>query len=207
MHDLFLFVADKNMKFALQGLLGKRHASLGIRPITFDIKVNAQCDSGMRTMGVQLLSLEVGLARHALMLLDFAGSGTAYNNALDLENALKRDLQNTPTWGTRGEVIVIDPELEILIWGNDNKLCEILKWPEEKGIREWLRQKGFMIHDTGKPDQPKEAFECVLRHCNIPRSSTLYQEITEQIGLKSCRDSTFLRLKSILQNWFPADSA
>lgn len=36
----------------------------------------------------------------------------------------------------------------------------------------------------------------------IPRSSSIYQDIAERVSVNRCQDPSFLRFKTILQNWF-----
>ena len=56
----------------------------------------------------------------------------------------------------------------------------------------------------GKPVRPKEAAEAALRKVRRPRSSNIYRKLAEVVSLQLCTDPAFLKLKSILQNWFPA---
>jgi hypothetical protein len=50
MKDLALLVADKNMDFALRGIL-QRHESLGIRAVTYETQLHAGRDGGVRASG------------------------------------------------------------------------------------------------------------------------------------------------------------
>jgi len=203
MLDILLLVADKNMKYALQGVMSRPRA-IGIREFSIDIRVHTLRDAGVRVSGVQALSLMKSMATHSLMVLDFEGSG-ASGSALELETQLRMELQKQSNWGKQGDVVVIEPELDIWIWGADNRLCELLEWREKGSIRDWLQRKGFGFLESGKPVRPKEAFECVLRQCNQPRSSDLYGEIAKKMGLKRCRDLSFQRLKGILLQWFSVE--
>jgi hypothetical protein len=48
-----VLVADKNMQFALQGVLG-RPQSLGTRPLTWEIRPHMGRDGGVRTSGADV---------------------------------------------------------------------------------------------------------------------------------------------------------
>lgn len=200
MTDLILLVADKNMQFALQGGLS-RPESLGIRPISFDFRQHPGRDGGTRSNGAQLLSLEKTRFSHALLVLDYEGSGAGVLSASALETQL--DEQLNATWGERAKAIVIAPEVDIWMWGSDNALGDIMNWSHQQSIREWLQATGFQFAADGKPVHPKEALQAVFEACRRPRSSAAYQKIAASISLARCSDPAFLSLKSNLQKWFP----
>ena len=105
--DLFVLVADKNMRFAFEAGLGRPQA-LGTGPFTFEIKNQPGFDGAMRTAGARTLSLLANQYTHALMVLDFEGSG-ADRPAVELEELLDQDLSYH--WQSRAKSIVIEPEL------------------------------------------------------------------------------------------------
>lgn len=197
-----MLVADKNMQFAMQGGL-HRPDSLAIRPISFDFRQHPGRDGGTRSTGAQMLALEKTRFSHALLVLDHEGSGAGRMGPLELESHLDEQLRTT--WGGRAKSIVIAPEVDIWMWGSDNKLAEVLKWPKREPIRDWLKESGADFSTNGKPLRPKEALEAVFRICKRPRSSAAYQQIGSAISLTRCGDPAFLRLKATLQNWFPKD--
>jgi hypothetical protein len=134
--------------------------------------------------------------------LDHEGSGSN-DTAGELEKNL--DEQLFSTWGKNAKAIVISPELDVWMWGSDNMLSEILKWPNAQPLRPWLSSKGFEFHADGKPLRPKEALEALLPICKRPRSAALYQKIASKISLRRCTDSAFLRLHRQLKEWFSVD--
>src|SRR5258707_585246 len=119
MKDLVLLVADKNAQFALKGALGRPDA-LEIRPIEFEFRVHPGRDGGARKSGPELLALERRRFEHALLVLDFEGSGTELPNAKDLEAQL--DARLSGRWKEAAKSIVIEPELDVWIWGADNAI-------------------------------------------------------------------------------------
>jgi hypothetical protein len=204
MKDLIALVADKNMQFSLHGGLS-RPESLGIRSITFDFRQHPNRDGGARTTGVQMLALEKARFDHALLVLDYEGSGTTARDAQQLESELNEELAGT--WGGRGKAVVIEPELETWMWGSDNSMAVLLGWTNHDSIRNWLQAQGHALNAEGKPERPKEALEAVLRHCKRPRSSVLYQQIASKISLRLCKDASFQRLAERLRTWFPPGNA
>lgn len=200
MKDLVLLVADKNAQFALKGALGRPEA-LGIRPIEFEFRVHPGRDGGTRKTGPEVLALDRRRFQHGLLVLDFEGSGTDLPNAKALEAQL--DGRLSAHWKEAAKSIVIEPELDVWVWGADNAVEAAIEWPVGKSVREWLRERGFAFEASGKPTRPKEALEAALRMPDLPRSSALYQTIAESIRLQRCGDEAFIRLRKKLIEWFP----
>jgi len=136
-----------------------------------------------------------------LLIFDFEGCGEENESGVALEIQLDAKLQND--WGNNAKTIVIEPELDVWVWGADNAIEEALDWPPGKKIRVWLREQGFTFEANEKPTRPKEALEAVLKIPNLPRSSALYQQIAKKISLQRCKDEAFLRLRRQMQVWFP----
>ncbi|MHB1309021.1 MAG: hypothetical protein ACYC23_18240 [Limisphaerales bacterium] len=162
MQDLVLLVADKNAHFALKGALGRPEA-LGIRRINFEFRVHPGRDGGGRKTGPELLALERRRFHHALLVLDFEGCGTDLPNATALEAQL--DTRLFAHWKEAARSIVIEPELDVWIWGSNNAVEQAIGWPAGKGLREWLNQNGFTFEGNAKPTRPKESLEAALRAC------------------------------------------
>src|ERR1035441_3099561 len=200
MKDLVLLVADKNLHFALKGALGRPQA-LGIRPIEFEFRVHPVRDGGTRKTGSVMLTLERQRFRHGLLVFDFEGCGSDLPDAITLENQL--DVQLRKHWNGNAKTIVIQPELDVWVWGSDNAVAEAIDWPAGSPIRDWLRDQNFTFEANQKPTRPKEALEAALQQLNSPRSSALYQSIAERISLQRCTDDAFIRLRSQLTQWFP----
>ena len=202
MKDLVLLAADKNMQAALRGALN-RPLSLDIRPITFDFRVHPGRDGGVRTTGPEVIAGEVARFRHAIVIFDLEGSGAGIADSVEVESRL--DARLKAQWEERAKCIVVDPEVDIWLWGADTALRQLLDWSRPGTIRDWLGAGGFEFNANNKPRRPKEAFEEVVTTCGLARSSALYEKVTSKISLHRCRDSAFLRLRKQLQSWFPAD--
>lgn len=200
MEDLVVLVADKNAQFALTGALSRPKA-LGIRAITPDFRIHPGRDGGVRTSGAEVLAGEHRRFAHALLIFDLEGSGAAEGQtAEDLEREL--DARLASVWGDSAKAIVIDPEVDVWIWGADNALKEVLSWPMDGSIRAWLQSQGFAFGTDDKPERPKEALEAMVPVHRQPRSSALYEKITRRISLQKCTDPAFMRLRHALQTWF-----
>ena len=98
---------------------------------------------------------------------------------------------------------MIEPELDIWVWGSDNAVEASIEWPAGQGVRDWLREQGFAFDADEKPVRPKEALEAALRVPDLPRSSALYLHIASRISLPRCKDEAFIRLRNQLLAWFP----
>ena len=205
MTDLVVLVADKNMHFAIRGAVG-RPAALSIRPLTVEFRTHMGRDGGMRSSGVELLARERHRFDKALLVFDHEGSGATPDQSIhELEAEL--DGQLAVSWGVNAKAIVIEPELDIWLWGADNVLREVLNWPLQESIRDWLQRQGFQFRDNGKPCRPKEAFEALVRVHRLPRYSALYEKIALRLSLQRCSDPAFLRLRASLQGWFHSTTA
>jgi len=200
MKDLILLVADKNMHFALRGALN-RPESLGIRPINVEFIVHPGRDGGARKTGPELIALKRSAAQRGLVVLDYEGCG-ASEPAMELEEKLIARMRSR--WEDKGSALVIEPELDIWMWGAENTLKTTLNWHKENSPRDWLRNQGYEFNEQAKPNRPKEALEAVLRELRTPRSSALYEELASKMSLKKCTDPAFGRLRETLQRWFPA---
>jgi hypothetical protein len=201
MRDLALLVADKNMDYAMRGILSRPKA-LGIRAVDYEIRQHVGRDGGARTTGPETLSLLRQQFHHGILMLDWDGSGAKADTAIALEAELDQRLVDL--WGKpdQTKVIVIDPEVDAWVWGADNALKDLLGWSGRKPIRAWLRDRGYAFGANQKPVRPKEALEELMVKVDQPRSSDLYQKVTGKISLDKCRDPAFRRLREALCSWF-----
>ena len=134
--------------------------------------------------------------------MDYEGSGTNQSNAIALETELDNRLDEK--WKSKAKAIVIEPEVDVWMWGADNAIENLVGWtaPAGMSIRNWLRSRGFLIDANEKPIRPKEALEQALQVLGMPRSSALYEEIAKKISLRRCKDAAFNRLRNQLTSWF-----
>ena len=117
--DLVILVADKNMEFALKGILSRYH-SMKIRDITREIYVHPEKDPGCLLRGHLFMRPFVNRFAHALVLLDRVGSGQERSARDELEIEIDKRLSSSG-WGDRASAVVIEPELDIWVWSDSPK--------------------------------------------------------------------------------------
>lgn len=198
MRDLVVLVPDRNTEHVVIGALSRPQA-LGIRPIDFSVNADPGRDGGVRRRGVQILNVGRSQFRHALMILDYEGSG-ATERAYDLEATLDAALSHE--WSTNAKTIVVESEVDVWMWGAETYLKAVVRWRFSDGIRDWLRSELFSFGPSGKPDRPKEAMDAVCRRAQVPRSSATYKALSKRISLRRCEDRAFRRLREQLVEWF-----
>lgn len=202
--DLVVLVADKNMEFAVKGILG-RFLALKIRQAIPVVHVHPEKDPGCLLRGHEFLSLFQSQFAHALILLDREGCGQEKADRETLEVDIERRLSQSG-WDGRAAAVVIDPELEMWVWSDSPQIDAVLGWQgKSPELRLWLKTKNFLQEGQAKPARPKEALESALRTARKPRSSSLYLQLAKQVGLERCVDPAFAKLRASLQEWFPAD--
>ena len=199
--DLFVLVADEDMAQTVRGLL-QRPQSLKVAPVTFEVRRHPGRDSGCRIGAAEYLSAFRDSYRHALTIFDLHGSGSHMSRA-ETEREVDSEL-NRKGWNERAKAIVIEPELEMWVWGTSKKVPEILGWPKEYAeLRRWLGEQGLWPEANDKPPDPKEAMRRTMRESRSRRSPRKFFELASEISLKGCRDPSFRDFRRTLRSWFP----
>ncbi len=202
MKDLVVLAADKNMEFAVKGLLS-RPPALGIREVFSDTFVHPHHDPGCLLEGHDFLRLYTRSHRHALVMLDREGSGQEGLSRESLEQSVE-GLLAISGWEDRACAIVIDPELEVWVWSGSSYVDTVLGWEgKQPDLRAWMMSEGFLLPDQIKPNRPKEAVEQALRLASRARSSSRYFELSKKVSLGRCADQAFIKFKNTLRAWFP----
>jgi hypothetical protein len=200
--DLVILTADRSTEFAITGMLG-RARSLGIRQITFRCFNHPEKDPGCCLAGHDFLRPFTNHFHHALVVFDREGCGQERRGREELGAEVGERLFRSG-WGERAQAVVIDPELEMWVWSDSPQVDRVLGWHERQpNLRSWLVEQGFLDRPGMKPPRPKEAFQAALRHVRKPLSPALFSALAEKVSLDRCTDPSFLKLKEILQNWFP----
>ncbi len=200
MKDLVVLTADKNMEAAVKTLVEKRHESSGIRQMQADVFVHPERDAGVFLRAHIFLQPFRNEYRYALVMFDHEGCGQENKPAEELEQEVKQRLEQSG-WQGRYEVVVLEPELEAWVWSSSHHVPKALGLTPEQ-LRQILQR--FPQNYLGKPQRPKEAMEECLRQAKIPRSSSIYAELAETVGLKNCVEPSFGKFRDTLQKWFPA---
>jgi len=202
--DLVVLTADKNMQFAVRGIVD-RTRSLHIRPIDADFHIHPERHPGVLGSSHEFLRGFLQSHRHAIVVFDREGCGEESKNRKDLEATVEDSLR-VSGWMNRAAAVVIEPELENWVWSDSPHVARELGWTTGLGnLRVRLQDREFSFRDDGKPSRPKEALEAVLREVRKPRSSALYQSLSQKVGLSRCTDEAFLKLRTTLQGWFQED--
>ena len=203
--DLIVLVADRNMKYAVSGLLSRPKA-IGIREIIPDIYVNQWRDSGCLLHSCDFMRPFANQFNHALVMLDHEGCGQEQKKSrIELESRIESQLANAG-WDDRAAAIVIDPELENWVWSDSPHVDSVLGWEgKDPDLRSWLTTQGFLNDSQGKPVPPKKAMEEALRKVQKPRSSALFLQLAQRVSIDRCADPAFIKLRTILASWFPQE--
>lgn len=205
MKDLILLTACKDAEYAMRGLL-TRHRALGIRNIHADYRTHPQKDPGCLNTPELILRSQVNLYRHALVIFDHEGSGAGGQNGGEILERQVEEKLAAAGWSERVRAVVIEPELEQWVWSDSPQVDAVLGWSgRSPALRSWLREKGYLGAGQSKAHPPKEAMESALREVNRPWSSKLFQSLGAKVSVDRCREPSFLRLKGIMQSWFPVE--
>jgi len=140
MKDLVILVADKNMEYAIKGILSRPEA-LSIRQINFYLFVHPQNDSGCLNDGAHFLRTSLSTHTHALVLFYREGCGRENMTRKQLEERVEAELYRSG-W-QQAAAVVLDPELEIWVWSGSPHVAEILGWRSlQVDLNRWLIKKG-----------------------------------------------------------------
>jgi hypothetical protein len=208
MTDLVILVPDKNIEYALKGILG-RPESLGIRPVAAEIHSHPGHDPGCFSAGPEFLLFALNQAAHAMIAFDHDGSGHEHRmDRTQMETDLEQRLA-AAGWAGRSAAIAIAPELENWVWSDSPHVDIVLGWAgRQPPLREWLLRQGLLEKPTSKPPRPKEAMLAALRVAGKSRTSRLYADLARKVSFQRCGDDAFLKFRRVLKEWFgEADSA
>ena len=204
--DLVILCACKDGMYAIQGLLSRPEA-LGIRGIEYELFIHIERDPGCLGHAHEFLRPMTDKYQYALIVFDRSGCGREAKSREELEQEVKDKLSQSG-WNNRGDVIVIDPELDVWVWSDSPEVDRCLGWQKmQPGLRDWIKQhnKPLWKDDTDKPQQPKEAMQEALRHVRKPRSSAIYKKLAENVSVDRCVDPAFSKFRSTLTKWFPIE--
>lgn len=202
--DLFVLVADEDMVQTIKGLL-LRPQSLKMARVKFDVRRHPGRDSGCRVGAAEYLRAFLDSYRHALVIFDLDGSGS-HKPREEIEREVDGELSRNG-WKQRAKAIVVEPELEIWVWGTSKKVPEVLGWNKKYAeLRRWLGGQGLWPEGNDKPPDPKEAMRRTMRKARSRRSPRKFFELASTISLKGCRDPSFRDFKRTLGSWFPLDA-
>ena len=201
--DLIILVADKNMEYALKGLLS-RSDSLGIcTPLEFKVYPHPQRDPGCFLRCQDFLRPFFNQYAHALVMFDHMGCGRESKSREVLEDDVEKRL-SANGWENRATAIVIEPELESWIWVDLPQLEVIVGWEKQtEDLQSWLLSEELAEGRLSKPIDPKRALEKILQKTRKRRSSSIYLQLAQTVNFEECPDPSFRKLRLALSKWFP----
>jgi hypothetical protein len=203
--DLIALVADKDMLFALEGLLA-RQQELEIHAIRKQVLRHSGHDAAVLKDCHDFLRPYLRLARYALVVFDCEGCGRPHSRH-ELEELVESRLAQNG-WRDRSAAVAIDPELEVWFWSDSPEVRQALGWKEDWAhLREWLTQKEYLRPGQNKPHRPKDAVKDAWRHANIKPSSSHFGDLARTINFRGCTDLAFGKLRRVLRQWFPLENS
>jgi hypothetical protein len=200
MQDLIVLCADLDMKLGVEALLGRsRH--LGFRAIDFQVEKHPNRDNGVLQEAHDFLRPQCNRFAYAIAMCDFDGCGKESKHPREnIEASIEQRLRSNG-WDNRA---MAKPELEAWVWVDWHALAEQAGWLDgEASLRDWLMGQGLIKEHQSKPDDPKESLERVLRQTTKGRSASLFSALGGKAEITSCKDPSFKKLVSQLQQWFP----
>ena len=202
MTDLVVLVPDRNIEYAVRGILARRE-SLGIRPVTVELHSHPAHDPGCFTNGPEFLLFAVKKAAHALLVFDHHGSGQDHKlDRVAMETDVERRL-SASGWEGRCAAVVIAPELENWVWSTSPHVDATLGWAgHTPPLRAWMQEHGHWRENDVKPANPKDALLAAIRATGKSRTSRIYAELAGKVGFNQCTDEAFAKLRHVLREWF-----
>ena len=201
MKNLVCVVADKQIKATIEALLQRPHA-LGIRDVEAEVLLHPNHDPGCYDRPTDLLRGYRHRAEHALLILDLEWDGVPAESGPELE-ALIDDKLSQADMADWAAPLVIEPELETWVFSTSPHVSTVLGWKGPSSIRRTLQEQNLWTAEDAKPADPKAALEYILGRTGKSRSSSLFRRLASRVGTAGCQDRAFLRLKTLLQGWFP----
>jgi hypothetical protein len=199
--DLIVVAADLGIETVVRALL-QRTQSMQIRQVAFEIQRLVGDSKCCRTAHEYLRSF-VRQFDYALVVFDRAGSGRESLSRAEIEAKVEGRL-SINGWKDRSAAVVLDPELEIWVWSDSGEVPAVLGWSgRQPELRTWLRQNFELRPESGKPVDPKAAFERALELAGSGPPARIFRQLAERVSPTRCADGAFLKFRSTLQNWFP----
>lgn len=199
--DLAVLVADLEIENAIRGLLLQAE-SLHMKKPSFDIDRHFGRDPGCRKHAAAQLRPMLDRYRHALVVFDRDGCGSARSRE-KIQQEVETQL-NANGWRGRAKAIVIEPELEAWIWNDTPQALRAMKWNKSyPELREFLQSKNLWPARKSKPPDPKAAMKATLRATGARHSPKVPFRLANEIDPRGCRDPAFNELLQTLRAWFP----
>jgi hypothetical protein len=209
MRELAVLVADGTMRAVFAAFFEREfHHALACAPFEFDPRHDLfhnplEKDGGVHRRCHDILRPYLNTHRRALVVIDqqFGGERPADDVRVEIEQRL-----NSNGWAGRAAAVVIDPELEVLLW-QDNVNVERALRHQGGSLRALLAADGRWPDGDPKPRAPKDVIQKLVRTNRAGAPMVVYSQIARTVSTAGCEDPAFLRLRHALRAWFPAEGA
>ncbi len=209
MREIIILVADGTMAAVLRAFFERQfHFAFECAPFDFDATSDIvydplNTDGGVHRRCHEILRPYLKTHRRALVVLDqqFGAEHPADEVRGDMEQRL-----NSNGWEGRATAVVIDPELEILLW-QDNPNVERALRHTGPSLRQLLAQDGRWPLGASKPLAPKEVIQKLIRANRAGPPMVVYSQIAGPVSTAGCVDPAFHRVRDLLRACFPLEGA
>ena len=207
--ELIILAADGTMAAVLRAFFERQfHHSLACAPFDFNPSSDIfhdplNTDGGVHRRCHEILRPYLNTHRRALVVLDQQFG--AERPAEEVRNEIEQRLHSNG-WAARATAVVIDPELEVLLW-QDNSNVERALRHSGPSLRQLLAQDGRWPHDAVKPPTPKELIRTIISANRAGPPMVVYSQIARAVSVVGCVDPAFLRIRDALRAWFPTDGS
>jgi hypothetical protein len=179
--ELVILVADGTMRAVFSAFFERQfHHSIGCAAFEFspreDIFNNPlETDGGVHLRCHKILHHYLATHRRALVVIDqqFGGERPAETVRMEIEQRLAAN-----GWEGRSAAVVIDPELEVLLW-QDNVNVERALRHDGLSLRQQLAADGRWPEGTPKPPAPKEVIQSLIRNNRAGPPMVVYSQIAK----------------------------
>jgi len=216
MRDIVFLVADGEMRRTVEGFF--EHPAyerrLECNRFEFDPKQDLfdhpGKDPGVYDEAHTFLKLYQATHRYAVVMLDFAFNDNLESRDVDeFREEIKQNLISSGWAEEQVHVMIINPELEVLMWQENTQGIEgIIGYPDQQGsLRAWLKDKGLWPEDMPKPPDPKQAID-VVRGQGWGKKKThsqIFKKVAANVTFRNCEDQAFVGLWQQLQTWYPLE--
>lgn len=211
MRDIVFLVADGEMQATVEGFFENDayDKRLNCERFEFNSKLDLvkhpQKDPGVFQTGHYFIKGYLQTHSYAVIMLDAQFGGAP--EALIMRQKIKDNMIKSGWLEEQFYIMVIDPELEVLMWQEDTRGIEqIINYPGEPGaLKQWLNERNLWPEDLPKPPDPKAAID-KIRGQSWGRKKTHsqnFKRVASEVSFKKCQDEAFVGLWQQLMDWYP----
>jgi hypothetical protein len=214
MRDVVFLVADGEMRRTVEGFFENDAYDKRLQCGRFDFVPKLDLfyhpgkDAGVHADAHKFLSLYQRSHSNAVVMLDFAFNDNLTTKKVnDLQEEIMQNLVGSGWAEECVHVMVINPELEVLMWQEDTQGIEaIIEYPRKTpSLRDWLKDRGLWDEGLPKPSDPKAAIDLIRKQSwgKKKTHSQIFKRVANGVSFKNCQDPAFTGLWAQLQSWYP----